>query len=580
MKRATTSTALDAAVDVCRKYEMPVYVIGVPAPFGRETAYVKYVDPDPNFDQSPQWAPVHQGPESLLPERIMLLFGGTAKSSKSKWIPASGRSACAGWPTKRAACISPSIQSQDGQADSAVGNGRHVVAPCRSFFDPRVMRNYRPDYVPSSEYYELVKSNARVRGAGRGVAAFGDRRRWKTCGCDSRASTTPNSPATCRTPSGRRPSSSRRSNALVAILRQGERDRDKITTPRWQAGFDLAIGRALAVNVRTEGYNAMLAEAKQGLKFKDEQSDTWELRPSISVTDQQRTGQGRGRRQEVSGARRGRAPRNALGDGRRQGAASSRSAGNGTKRSPTWPAASPRPKRTEIARGPNVPSRRESRAAIRRRCSSLGCDSHCDAVRRSKIAMLPTDVAYRFAIASIANDCIRIVPVEVHRDLVRDDLDELALELLHRLVLGRDAAVDRVQALRPAGGSHTSLLWFAHVVHGHRHIRTALVQRLAFVQSKSSSSMCTTRSACTASASSRKSPQSLSSTQLSTSRGLTTSMSFHVLDQQLADALAKRCAMRRHGDIRCDDGGRHITTTRWSSSASHSAGTMLPPSQT
>ncbi len=33
--------ALDATVDLCRKYEMPVYVIGVPAPFGRETAYVK-----------------------------------------------------------------------------------------------------------------------------------------------------------------------------------------------------------------------------------------------------------------------------------------------------------------------------------------------------------------------------------------------------------------------------------------------------------------------------------------------------------------------------------------------------------
>jgi hypothetical protein len=73
-------------------------------------------------------------------------------------------------------------------------------------------------------------------------------------------------------------------NALVAILRQGERDRDKLKTPRWQAGFDLAIGRALAVNVRTEGYNAMLAEAKQGLKFKNPQSDTWDLRPSASVT--------------------------------------------------------------------------------------------------------------------------------------------------------------------------------------------------------------------------------------------------------------------------------------------------------
>jgi hypothetical protein len=68
--------ALDATVDLCRKYEMPVYVIGVPAPFGRETAYIKWVDPDPRFDQTPQKAPVHQGPESLMPERIMLLFGG------------------------------------------------------------------------------------------------------------------------------------------------------------------------------------------------------------------------------------------------------------------------------------------------------------------------------------------------------------------------------------------------------------------------------------------------------------------------------------------------------------------------
>ena len=55
---------------------MPVYVVGVPAPFGREDAFVKYVDPDPKFDQSAQWLPVHQGPESLLPERIKLNFAG------------------------------------------------------------------------------------------------------------------------------------------------------------------------------------------------------------------------------------------------------------------------------------------------------------------------------------------------------------------------------------------------------------------------------------------------------------------------------------------------------------------------
>jgi hypothetical protein len=69
---------------------------------------------------------------------------------------------------------------------------------------------------------------------------------------------------------------------LANILREGERDRDKIKTPRWQAGYDLAIGRALAVKVRTEGYNAMLANAKQGLKFKDPKDDTWDLRSTDS----------------------------------------------------------------------------------------------------------------------------------------------------------------------------------------------------------------------------------------------------------------------------------------------------------
>jgi hypothetical protein len=38
------------------------------------------------------------------------------------------------------------------------------------------------------------------------------------------------------------------------------------------------------VKVRTEGYNTTLALAKQGLKFKDPKNDTWDLRPTDSVT--------------------------------------------------------------------------------------------------------------------------------------------------------------------------------------------------------------------------------------------------------------------------------------------------------
>jgi hypothetical protein len=44
------------------------------------------------------------------------------------------------------------------------------------------------------------------------------------------------------------------------------------------------MGRTLAVKVRTEAYNAMLAKAKQGLKFADPKNDTWELVPADEIT--------------------------------------------------------------------------------------------------------------------------------------------------------------------------------------------------------------------------------------------------------------------------------------------------------
>ena len=73
-------------------------------------------------------------------------------------------------------------------------------------------------------------------------------------------------------------------NALYEELKLGEVDRDKETTPRWQAGYDLAMGRIMAAKVRTEGYNQMLAAAKRGLKFKDEKNNTWTLKPSDEIS--------------------------------------------------------------------------------------------------------------------------------------------------------------------------------------------------------------------------------------------------------------------------------------------------------
>jgi len=71
---------------------------------------------------------------------------------------------------------------------------------------------------------------------------------------------------------------------IYDALAPGQADRAKITSPRWQAEFDLAMGRILAAKARIDGYNAQLAVIKQGKAFKDPADDTWILHPSDSIS--------------------------------------------------------------------------------------------------------------------------------------------------------------------------------------------------------------------------------------------------------------------------------------------------------
>ncbi len=145
------------------------------------------------------------------------------------------------------------------------------------------MRNYRPDYVTVEQYYQMLAKNracaALVEAAQLSwtTPMQGVRRRFPKI---DEAQFARDLSVAQRDAAKLEP----RINQIVAILRQGEADRALLTRPRWQAGYDLAMGRALATKVRTEGYNAMLAAAKQGLKFQNGQSDTWILRPARDVT--------------------------------------------------------------------------------------------------------------------------------------------------------------------------------------------------------------------------------------------------------------------------------------------------------
>jgi hypothetical protein len=68
------------------------------------------------------------------------------------------------------------------------------------------------------------------------------------------------------------------------MLELGEKDRERLTTPRWRASYDLALGRVLALRARAYGYNVVLADMKSTPKtFKTAGNNRWRLVPSREI---------------------------------------------------------------------------------------------------------------------------------------------------------------------------------------------------------------------------------------------------------------------------------------------------------
>ncbi len=151
------------------------------------------------------------------------------------------------------------------------------------------MKAYRPDYVSLASYQSALKKSA-LRSSLVRAAAF-------------------TSAGTLSTPQLRFPkydeaqfvrSVSRaqrdaaiiepKLNQLFEILKAGEPARMEESSLRWQAGFDLAIGQALAAKIRAETYNMMLAMIKTSMKFDPPKgadtppNNTWLLRSADTVT--------------------------------------------------------------------------------------------------------------------------------------------------------------------------------------------------------------------------------------------------------------------------------------------------------
>jgi hypothetical protein len=224
---------------------------------------------------------VHQGPESLLPERVKLLFGVSEENEDQLDSGFGPIGLCR-------------LAYETGGLYFTVHPNREVgrrIPPWETaamstymaaFFDPRVLRNYRPDYVSARQYREILESNQACA-----ALAQASQVPWISVGNVRMRFPKIDDGQLARDLSVAQREVARvepEINQLVSVLRLGEKDREKLTKPRWQAGYDLAMGQALAIKVRTESYNVLLALAKQGMKFQNERNDTWELRPVDAVS--------------------------------------------------------------------------------------------------------------------------------------------------------------------------------------------------------------------------------------------------------------------------------------------------------
>lgn len=258
----SNGSRLEEVIRLTRTNGIRVYCIGNAAIFGRAHGYVTWTYAD-GFTKD--WE-VDQGPESVMMERLALPFWGTRGFGKFQMSSGYGP-----YALNRLCAESKGIYLI---ADE--GKGRK--------FDSTIMRGYCPDYRPIRSYMKDLQSNLAKQGLIRAATLTREKRVPSLSLSFAAANDTELRRGLTE---AQKPIAEFdfRLKQLQATLEAGEADRSKIRSPRWQAGFDLAMGRVLAMRVRAYGYNVVLAQMKsQPKSFEKKDSNQWRLRPDATIT--------------------------------------------------------------------------------------------------------------------------------------------------------------------------------------------------------------------------------------------------------------------------------------------------------
>jgi len=264
---------LDVVSNLARSKASMVYVVGNPAPFGKNTAQFKFVEFDPKYDQTEKWVEINQGPESLydvvldinsLPIDKETLDSGFGPFALSKLCLDTGG-------------LYFSVHPNRG--DTKVD--KKQISPLSSyisrFFDHEIMMKHRPDYrsygIQNKEAQSHASKKALVQASSIPLNIAGEQTlRFKAF---DEGSFVNELNMAQRFSAKLEP----KINQIYTTLLSGESSYGTLED-RWKVSYALAMGRILSTKCRIESYNLVLAEAKTGLKKKDPKSNIWMLMPS------------------------------------------------------------------------------------------------------------------------------------------------------------------------------------------------------------------------------------------------------------------------------------------------------------
>lgn len=271
---------VDECIEVVQRNKIPVYVLGPMAPFGRKQIDVPWID-QPTGEVFN--IPIDRGPESLLPEHLALPYW--AQGPQFDTFPS-------GFGPYGLSLVS----RMSGGLYLLFDDGK-VKGPR---FDRDILTRYAPEYMSLSDYSKMLNKHPLRRAVAEAVklseGSPGQPRMGDFPADDQLNPTLSEAQKTAA-------ATESFVDRAITVLSSVEKERKDETSPRWQAHYDLMMGRLLATRIRCNEYNWALAQMKVNPTPPGGKNNRWRLIPNKEIKFGKTSGaETKGKKKEPKGS--------------------------------------------------------------------------------------------------------------------------------------------------------------------------------------------------------------------------------------------------------------------------------------